>query len=215
MPAALVYLDDAAVAGFVAALERQPTSPTGSDPASLQIRIQLLVGRSRITLTEMRELEIGDVLLMVAGVGGPDGRVLLLQSGRALAESRLEGSSLIITRLLESPMSDIVPTEPDAEENTAPEQSDDPSVASDEEPGASELDPDQLTVELTFDLGTVSIPFAELSRIQTGYTVDLNMPASGAVRILSGPKSIGQGELVQIDDRLGVRVTRLWSASRD
>jgi len=196
---ALLHLDDAAVSTLVEALERQPSLSADPDLSGLQLRFQLVVGRSRVTVGELHELEVGDVLLMAAGLGGPDGDVLLFHSGHALAVARVEErSSIVIKRLLESPMSDI-----------------ELSTLLDEEPAASQLDRDRLQVELTFDLGQVSLPLAELNNIRAGYTFELNMPASGAVRIISGSEAVGRGELVQIDDRLGVRVTRIWKSSGD
>ena len=77
------------------------------------------------------------------------------------------------------------------------------------------LTAEDLEIRLSFDLGHLSLPLGELQNLQPGYSFELDMPASGSVRIHAGAQLIGRGELVQIDDRLGVRVTELFSPSDD
>ncbi len=73
------------------------------------------------------------------------------------------------------------------------------------------LSAENLDIQITFDLGHVTLPLSELQNLQVGYSFELDMPSSGNVRILSGEQLIGRGELVQIEDRLGVRVTALFN----
>ena len=71
-------------------------------------------------------------------------------------------------------------------------------------------DPKALEITLRFDLGQLTLPLGELQQIQPGYSFELELPAPGQVRIVAGTQLIGRGELVQIEDRLGVRVTALF-----
>ena len=70
-------------------------------------------------------------------------------------------------------------------------------------------DPQDLEVRISFDLGQLTLTLAELQNIRPGYSFELDLPADGRVRITCGAQLIGRGELVQIEDRLGVRVTTL------
>ena len=76
-------------------------------------------------------------------------------------------------------------------------------------PAPAPLNPDDLEIRLDFDLGHLTLPLRELRTIQPGYSFELDRPDPQPVRILAGSQVIGYGELVQIDDRLGVRVTSL------
>jgi type III secretion system YscQ/HrcQ family protein len=69
-----------------------------------------------------------------------------------------------------------------------------------------------LTIAVDFDIAHLSVPVSTLSQWQAGAVVDLDVPATGdgiEVTIRAAGNVIGQGDLVRIDDRLAVRITRL------
>ncbi|NJN46695.1 MAG: YscQ/HrcQ family type III secretion apparatus protein, partial [Candidatus Competibacteraceae bacterium] len=65
------------------------------------------------------------------------------------------------------------------------------------------------------DLGHLTLPLGELQNLQPGYSFELDVPAIGPVRILAGSQVIGRGELVHIEDRLGVRVIELFKPTHE
>ena len=72
--------------------------------------------------------------------------------------------------------------------------------------------PQGLRIVLVFEIGRRSIPLSELSTWREGALVELNPPALEAgmeVTIRANGDAIGTGDLVMIDDRLAVRITRL------
>jgi flagellar motor switch/type III secretory pathway protein FliN len=76
--------------------------------------------------------------------------------------------------------------------------------------------PDALGVVIDFDLGRMSIPLAQVQTWQPGTVVSLEPPALDAgveVTIRANGQVIGIGDLVRIDDRIGVRITRLMARS--
>lgn len=72
---------------------------------------------------------------------------------------------------------------------------------------SSAADLNTLPVRVTFDLGEKIFTFKELREINEGYTFELNRSLEENVRIRANGKLIGEGELVTINDRLGVRIT--------
>jgi flagellar motor switch/type III secretory pathway protein FliN len=69
-----------------------------------------------------------------------------------------------------------------------------------------------IKVTLDFDIAQLSVPVSALSQWQAGSVVDIGVPAIGdglEVTIRAAGDVIGQGDLVRIDDRLAVRITRL------
>lgn len=69
-----------------------------------------------------------------------------------------------------------------------------------------------IKVTLDFDIAQLSVPVSALSQWQPGSVVDIGVPAIGnelEVTIRASGDVIGQGDLVRIDDRLAVRITRL------
>jgi type III secretion system YscQ/HrcQ family protein len=72
----------------------------------------------------------------------------------------------------------------------------------------------ELGVVIDFDLGRMSIPLAQVQAWQPGAVVPLEPPALNPgveVAIRANGQVIGIGDLVRIDDRVGVRITRLIS----
>jgi flagellar motor switch/type III secretory pathway protein FliN len=75
---------------------------------------------------------------------------------------------------------------------------------------------DALRLTIDFDIGRKSVPLAALSQWQNGTIVDLEPPALAdgvAVTIRCNGDVVGTGDLVRIDDRIAVRVTRFLLAS--
>jgi flagellar motor switch/type III secretory pathway protein FliN len=84
------------------------------------------------------------------------------------------------------------------------------------ETGADSLSTDDLRVTIDFDIGRKTVPLSALSQWQAGTIVDLDPPtlADGvAVTIRANGDAVGTGDLVRIDDRIAVRVTRFLSRS--
>lgn len=66
-----------------------------------------------------------------------------------------------------------------------------------------------LPVRLTFDLGERSLSLQELAAVGTGYVFDLGLSPRSGVNLRVNGLRIGEGEIVEIDGRLGVAVTRI------
>jgi type III secretion protein Q len=83
--------------------------------------------------------------------------------------------------------------------------------AFDEERQQSAEPLDDLPVRVSFDLGERSIPLHELQSLAPGYTFDLGRDLRRSVQVRANGMLIGEGELVDIDGRLGVVVNTLLS----
>jgi type III secretion protein Q len=68
---------------------------------------------------------------------------------------------------------------------------------------------DELQVNLVFDVGKKSIQFQELKKIQPGYIFELDELMVRPVTIRANGQSIGSGELLQLDEKIAVRVLEL------
>ena len=65
-------------------------------------------------------------------------------------------------------------------------------------------------VELTLSVGTVTLPLARLLEMTEGQTfTDEVTSYFPNVRLHAGDRWIAEGELVKVDGRVGVRVTRI------
>ena len=80
--------------------------------------------------------------------------------------------------------------------------------AADRDAGSVSL-PANAEVTLDFNLGQVNLSFSELNHLQAGSCYELESPANNSVSIVSANRTIAQGDILQIGDRLGVRITQL------
>ena len=71
-------------------------------------------------------------------------------------------------------------------------------------------DPDEIPVRVTFDIGRIEIPLGELRRLGAGAVVELDRSVDDLVRISANGRPIGDGVLVDIEGRAGVRIVRLF-----
>ena len=72
-----------------------------------------------------------------------------------------------------------------------------------------------LPIELLFIVDQFRTTVKEVERIKPGYVFELKHKAIGQVEIHANGTLIGTGELVQIEDRAGVRVTKLYGQTKD
>ncbi len=72
---------------------------------------------------------------------------------------------------------------------------------------------DGVPVRISFDLGEVTLTLAQALALQPGQAIALSRPLNGPVRIRANGAVIGEGELVQIDDRLGVSIRSLFTSN--
>lgn len=69
---------------------------------------------------------------------------------------------------------------------------------------------DDLPIKLVFEIGKLELPLGELQEIGKGHVFELQRPLGEAVEIHAAGRRIGQGEVVRIEDQIGVRVVRLF-----
>jgi flagellar motor switch/type III secretory pathway protein FliN len=66
--------------------------------------------------------------------------------------------------------------------------------------------PDDAHLELTVQLGTTRLSLRALSELVVGQVISLGRPLAGPFDVRAGGRLVGQGELIDIDGELGVRI---------
>lgn len=72
--------------------------------------------------------------------------------------------------------------------------------------------PDQAHLDVTVQLGVTRLTLRQLAELAVGQIVPLGRPLAGPFEIRAAGRVIGQGELVDIDGELGVRIVSLATA---
>lgn len=69
--------------------------------------------------------------------------------------------------------------------------------------------PDEAHLELTVQLGTTRLSLRQLSELVPGAIVPLGRPLAGPFEVRAAGRLVGEGELVDVDGELGVRIVSL------
>lgn len=169
----------------------------------IPLRLALLVGRTRLTLSGLSQIEPGDVILLDENARNGDGSVEIRLAPRLSFQAHLNGRIVTVRRLVRGSMEkdhfdEIAESDDDLEDQ------DFEKIEESDEIPAAELD--EITIGLTFEVGHKTISLGELMNLHPGYTFELETPLEKPVAIRANGKLIGWGELVGVANRIGVRV---------
>ncbi|MBP9876764.1 MAG: FliM/FliN family flagellar motor switch protein [Alphaproteobacteria bacterium] len=67
-----------------------------------------------------------------------------------------------------------------------------------------------LPVKMVFELASLNMPFDQTQKITEGYQINIGIDLNSPITIKANGKSIGKGQLVQIEKQIGIQVTELW-----
>ncbi|EKB28581.1 type III secretion system cytoplasmic ring protein SctQ [Aeromonas dhakensis] len=151
----------------------------------LPLALSLQWGAMRVAIADLETLACGDVLLPPPSpLLGQ--QLLVCVEGRPFAYCQPHPQHLELTAM----------------HNAAPDDALDPSQL------------EGLPVQVTFEVGRQTLDWHTLTTLQPGSLIDLGAPIDGEVRIISNGHLLGNGRLVEIQGRLGVRVESLKSESQ-
>jgi type III secretion protein Q len=152
-------------------------------------------GRTVLSLAEIRGLSPFDIVLADGSFNRDLPDVFIRFSNRCVLAASVVHPRKILVQ-------DIRPNEMES-----PGMTHDPK----ETPEQSGPSLEELPVELVFEIGAMRLTLAELKRIQPGYTLQPDVPINGSepVTIRANGVAVGRGEIVQIEDRLGIRILAL------
>ncbi|MBL0609141.1 YscQ/HrcQ family type III secretion apparatus protein [Aeromonas jandaei] len=164
-------------------LGKLPARP-GQQRLTLPLTLSLQWGAMGVAISELETLTCGDVLLPPPHpLLGQ--QLLLCIEGRPYAYCQPHPQHLELTAM----------------HNAAPDDALDATML------------EHLPVQVTFEVGRQTLDWHTLTTLQPGSLIDLGAPIDGEVRIISNGHLLGNGRLVEIQGRLGVRVESLKSES--
>jgi len=191
--------------------ETESTTLKRSQLYALPVCLEAVLSAPSLGLTELQALDRGDVLLL------PNSQKMLVQlqaAGQPVAagQAGAQGSQLSV-RLLATNTYSGSHTAMSEQSNTAPQSKQQLSSAQTSEAirtGETNLEsPDGIPVEIQIRLGQVVMPLGELQELRAGTVVTLDRNLDDAVEILAGNKLVARGEIVAVEDQLGVRILQV------
>lgn len=67
----------------------------------------------------------------------------------------------------------------------------------------------EVDVEVAAVLGTASMPISQILKLGRGAVVELNRKVGEAIELYANNRLVARGEIVVVDDRLGVTMTEI------
>ncbi len=163
-------------------LERLPPAPLLTWCGIIPFDLGLRLGDTLLTLADLKSIAPGDIIRIEHALDQTGERALLTLHDLAWPVYLKPDATL---EILELPM------------KPSPSPATSAVVASLED----------LPVNLVFEVGEKTLALAELQRLQPGYCFALDKkPLDQAVTIRANGRAVGQGELVDLDGHLGVRI---------
>ncbi|MBK4733249.1 type III secretion system cytoplasmic ring protein SctQ [Noviherbaspirillum pedocola] len=158
-----------------------------NDLSGLPIPIRFCAGRTVARMSVLSRLAARDLILFDETWITEDGTLTIALGRNAAYRGIVRGTKIEIT---EGPIS--IMEDDDYDDN---QQSDAPL--------------DDLPVRICFDLGERTLPLHELQSLSPGFIFDLGRDLRRAVQVRANGMLIGEGQLVDIEGRIGVVVTSL------
>lgn len=178
---------DAALGHLAGLISKAPVQE-GAGTQEIPVPVHLVAGALTLPLADWRALQAHDVLLAGGLREFNLTRTCTMQAaGRSLAMGTLKDKSFTLQNLIATPA----------------------TTMGDPAKPASVNDID---IELTFVAGHTTLSVAELRGLAPGFTFELPVLAGEGLTICANGRPVGKGELIEVGDHLGVRITE-FSAS--
>ena len=188
---------------FLALCDAGPWRTTAAPlPAAFQLAIAVTLGRVSLSVAQARSLRVGDVLVLDQIFYSAQGSGYV-QVGRQRLHGGIDDDAGQLCLTLTS----IEDTSVD-EDFAAPhysENEDEESVVDvfGHEPF------DELSMALNVRCGTLNLTLGELRNLAPGSVLGIAGYAPGVAGLYYGDRPIGQGQLVEVDGRLGLQLSRV------
>jgi type III secretion protein Q len=175
--------------------------PTDNEPVpvwektELPVLLYLGVGETDLSMTQLGQLKNGDVVFFSRSLMTRD-QILTLRTESVhgpwwVIPGRLDETTVHILQSAHTMSS--TDTSPDTELND----------------DTTPLDIHGIPIRISFDLGHTTLTLGEMQSLQPGEVLQLPRSANEYVTIRANGAAIGAGQLVDIDGRLGVSVSKL------
>lgn len=192
-----LVLDAVSARYLAAAMQEVQADPAGGrEWDALAVPVRFVIGHVDLCAGAVRSLGVRDVLLADESWLDRDGEIWVQAGPSAGFVCRMEENGLRVVEGVGEMMAE-------AEEQAFGQE------AGEGAGGANGPLLDDIPVRLTFDVGQRAMTLAELRTLQEGYLFNLGREPRSAVCIRANGRPIGEGELVDIEGRIGVSIVRL------
>ncbi|MCF5543608.1 FliM/FliN family flagellar motor switch protein [Pseudomonas salomonii] len=188
---------------FFALCEAGPWRPiAGPLPARFQVAVAVPLGRLQLPVAQVRSVRAGDVLVFEQSFFNVQGDGYM-QVGRHRLHGRIDDDSGPLCLTLTS-IEDTFVDEDFADSHYLGQEDHEPV-----EDVFGHQPFDELSMALNVRCGTLNLTLGELRNLTGGAVLGISGYAPGMAGLYYGDRPIGQGQLVEVDGRLGLQLTRV------
>ncbi|OEC35419.1 type III secretion protein Q [Pseudomonas cuatrocienegasensis] len=192
-------------------LDRGRWQPTPANAWPWPINTPLLLGRLALSLKQLKGLRPGDVLLPDQPLFTPNGHgTLHLGANRlSLVQESANALCFTLTDLEQDTMNATL-------DHFTPRDSDSPLLLDDLQMPEDNADSGEdlerfndLALALSLRAGNLSLSLGQLRSLSVGSVLTFNGCAPGHAMLFHGERPLAHGELVDVEGRLGLQITRM------
>ena len=171
-----------------------------------QVPLRFELGATFLSRRDFADIALGDIIRIEKWLAAGDAlRCVARVRGRLHLRvfGQVQGSRIVVENVEEKPMTTEHAAAPSGDHSGTPSGTEGPARAL----PADSLDDIELVT--TFELEERRLSLAELRALRPGTVMELAQPLNQAViRILANGTPVGEGHLIAVGNRLGVRVSR-------
>lgn len=177
-------------------VESYPTQRSRVSEENLVFKVRFEIGRSRLDMETFRQLQLNDIIFF-DGTGAESEIDVAVRIGPSqIMQGKYYNDQITLSKLFQR--------------GTEMTEDRDMTIEADgpDQGGQTMTEDifDSLPVMVGFDLGKQQLSLSELKMLQPGYVFELEQSPDKPVTITANGKEIGMGQLVQVGDRMGVRI---------
>lgn len=185
--------------------------PKASD---IDIPLSIEVGSTQLSASKWSEVELGDFVILdhcSYQINATKGSMLLTSASKPLFQLRSKEGEIKILDFAyifeETPMEETPEEAPPEEETPTSEDMSEESPPPTHTEHQDLISADNVPLQITVEVGRLRMPLSKVLALQPGNVLDLKMrPEEGVTLSISG-KPVAKGELIQVGDVLGVKIT--------
>lgn len=175
--------------------------------SALPLPLAFVAGHTRLSLGQLEGLRVGDAVL--PDRWHPAGGEILVRLGEAQAATATTDRHTSTLKTSFRPAAQ-VPAAAREDMGMGQKTGQETTAGAAAPPSLDEAALDAVDVTLRFELGRRSLGIGELKGIGAGHVFDLGLDPSEPVDLVANGVRIGAGEIVEIGERIGIRVVRLF-----
>lgn len=179
----------------------------GGEMPDIPIWASLELGRTQLSREELSQLESGDIVFLKQHVTGQQLIIRTSCSNAFLGQA--DGTQITVKQRMDTMDDEAIDDQPMDDQRMPDEASLDEKPAVSVQNGQAGVNMADINVDLLFEIGRQQLSADQLQALEPGFVFELDRPIEQPVKIRANGKLIAECQLVQIDNRLGARITSL------